>query len=245
MERLLIEPEPRFRLERLCDERHPEEVGGFIFGHTIEGDSVVKDVFPVPNVIEGGKKRTTYRKHDWGDHWSTLFGASTGLPRLGDFHSHPNGSIPSTQDMRACPGLHVWVIHHRRGEHTFVSARDYVNLEVILVNEPHETPSKPRLIGGRLELGMAVVNQTGQLDFDGYSRKVLELGDTTRRVLLQSLSNVEKKSWGPVLVDVDAVIGRVGFTRSTVLKHLNDLVKKGLLEKPYRGEYHVPEDWFS
>jgi len=245
MEKLMIEPEPRFRLERLCDDRHPEEVGGYIFGRTVEGDSILKDVFPVPNVIEGSKKRTTYRKHEWGDHWSTLFGASTGLIRLGEFHTHPNGTVPSAQDMRACPGLHLWVIHHSRGEHTFVSARDYVNLEVVLVNESHEVSSKPRLIGGRLELGMAVVNQTGQIDFDGFSRKVLELKNNTRRILLLALSYVDRRRFGRDEVELELVVDKSGFARSTVLKHLNELVKQGLLEKPYRGTYEIPEEWFS
>jgi len=91
---------------------------------------------------------------------------------------------------------------------------------------------------------MAVVDQTGRLDFDGYSQKVLELKENTRRVLLQALST-HKRKWDRVEVQVPVVVDRTGLSRSTVFKHLNECVKRGLLESKYRGEYQVPEDWFT
>ena len=94
MEKILIEPEARFRLERLCDSNHPEEVGGYILGSKIENDIVIQDIFPVPNIADN--KRSHFKEHNWGDHWSRLYGRTIGLEKFGRFHSHPSGSIAGT-----------------------------------------------------------------------------------------------------------------------------------------------------
>jgi len=242
MEKILVEPEARFKFERLCDSHHPEEVGGHFLGVRVKDKTIVKEVFPVPNVIDNSKKRNTYREHDWGDFWATTYSKTVNLEKLGKFHSHPNGAIPSTQDMKACPGLHMWLIHHNKGEHTFLAARNYVNLEVILINEPHEEVSCPQIKGDKLILGLGYVESSGHLEINGVVNSIVSLKDETRKILLLALQHRGYSN----RVDLDEVVKRSNRTKTTVRKHLNLCVKIGLLG-PYwrRGQYVVKESCFA
>jgi len=237
MEKILIEPEARFTLERLCDSFHPQEIGGFLLGEKIEGDSVIKRIFPVPNVSE--KPRTNhYKKHSWGDHWSQMYSKTVNIEQLGDFHNHPNGTIPSTQDMRACPGLHLWVIHHQMGQHTFRASRDYQDREVLLLNEVREM-TKPHFEGDLFHLGTIFVNSIGQLNINPYSEKILNLKNETRRIYLIAIQNVEL--WSK-RIDLKNTVEQSGKSRQTVRNHLNICVKNGLLGKSWNGrDYKLAE----
>ncbi len=238
MEKLLLEPEARFKFERLCDSWHPEEVGGYFLGIRDGDNTIIKDVFPVPNTAESSKKRNTYGEHSWGDFWSQLYGKTVRLDILGKFHSHPNGSIPSTNDMKACPGLHIWLIHHKKGEHTFLAGRDYVNREVMLLNEPHEEIIKPHLKGDRLMLGISYVASSGVIHSHRATSKILTLKNESRRILLLGLQN---RRYGG-RINVDEVVIRSGKSRATVRKHLNFCIEAGLLEKGWsRGEYRIKD----
>lgn len=238
MERVLIEPEARFRLERLCDSLWPQEVGGYLLGEVVDPDIVVKDAFPVPNVSEKSK-RNYYKEHPWGDRWCKIYAKVIGLSRLESFkfHSHPDGTIPSAGDMRACPGLNLWVIHHDIGKHTFRASRDYHDREVLLLNEPREIV-RPHFEGDNYNLGTIVIDSLGRLGMNPRSEVMMEVKDETRRLLLLALRSARRGR-----VDVDSIVKHSGRTRTTVRKHLNNLVDLGLLKKGWRrGDYEIVEE---
>jgi len=240
MEKIFIEPEARFKLERLCDGNHPQEVGGYLLGQKIENDILIKDMFPVPNIAEELEKRSHYKEHPWGDHWSGLYAESIDLHKQGKFHSHPNGSIPSTGDMKSCPNLHIWIIHHGVGQHTFVAARDCHNREVLLLNQPQEEITKPHFVGENFHLSTPIIRFNGRLELDGYSKEVLKLKDETRRILLLALKHARPSNG---YVNLDKVIEDAGRTRQTIRNHLNRCLKRGLLRKSWsRGDYKVDYD---
>lgn len=232
MEKIYVESEARFKIERLCDTHHPQEVGGYLLGATIESDIIVKDIFPVPNTSDS--RQSQYKEHSWGNYWSDLYSKTIDLSRLGKFHSHPNGTIPSAGDMQACPELHLWVIHHSRGEHTYRASRNYRDREVLLLNEPRELV-KPRFIGDSFQLGTVMIDDLGRLKIDQLSESLMELKGETRRILLIAWRNVDHGR-----VNLDRVAHQSGRTKSTVRKHLNRCLKKGLLTKGWRrGDYKV------
>lgn len=240
MEKILIEPEARFKFERLCDSHHPQEVGGYFYGIKDGDQTIIKDVFPVPNTSD--KKNSQFKGHEWGDYWSTTYQKTIQMDKLGNFHSHPNGAIPSTQDMRACSGLHIWLIHHNKGEHTFIVARDYVNREVVLINEPHTEIIKPHLKGDTLVLGHSFVDSSGIIQSSFASSKILTLKNETRRLLILALQH---RSWRDT-VDLSEVVKRSGKTRATVRKHLNLCIDAELLEKGWSNrEYKIKESCFA
>lgn len=232
VEKIYVESETRFKLERLCDAKHPQEVGGYLLGETVEGDAVIRDVFPVPNVA--ADKDSTYQEHVWGASWSELCSKASGLSKLGHFHSHPNGAIPSAQDMEACPNLHIWVIHHTRGQHTYRASRNYKDRVVLLVDASEERV-KPRFVGNSLQLGTIWVDERGRLQIDSLSKKLLALKDETRRLLFISWQNVE---YG--YIELDKVAHQSGRIKATIRKHLTLCLKNGLLEKGWkRGTFKV------
>jgi len=238
MEKILIETEARFKLERLCDSRHPQEVGGYLLGCNIEDDTLIQDIFPVPNTSDN--KTRSYKEHSWGEHWTNLYGKTVNLKAIGAFHSHPNGTIPSEGDMKACRGLNIWVIHHGIGQHTFSASRDFRNREVLLLNEKREVISKPHFVGDAFHLGTPIIRYNGRLELDGYSKETLKLKNETRRILLLALKHASPSNG---YVDLDKVIEESGRTKQTVRNHLNLCLKKGLLRKYWsRGNYRVDYD---
>jgi len=240
MEKIIIEPEARFKFERLCDSLHPEEVGGQFYGLRDGDHTIIKDVLPVPNIST--KKNTTYIRHSWGDHWASMYGKTVQLDKLGKFHSHPTGAIPSTQDMKACPGLHLWLIHHRKGEHTFLAARDYVNREVVLINEPHAELNIPHIRGDKLILGHSFVDSSGIIQTSNSGSKIFTLKNETRRILILALQNSRYRND----VNLKEVVRRSGRTRSTVRKHLNLCREAGLLTYGWSNRnYKIKEECFA
>jgi len=238
MEKILIEPKARFQLKRLCDSKHPEEVGGYLLGSKIDEDILIQDIFPVPNV-HNSNRFNHYKEHSWGENWSNLYGITLGLKLVGSFHSHPKGTIPSQQDMKACRGLNVWVLHHGMGRHTFSGSRDFIDREVLLLNKKREIATKPHFVGDKFHLSTPIITNLGRIDFDGYSREVLKLKDETRRMLLLALKHTEPSG----RVDLDRVVKESGRTRATVRKHLGLCLKKALLREHWRrGEYKVDFD---
>lgn len=237
MEKILIEPEARFRLERLCDSKHPQEVGGYFLGSQIEEDVLIQDIFPVPNTSDF--KNRQYKEHNWGDHWTSLYGKTVALKALGRFHSHPNGSIPSEGDMKSCRGLNIWVIHHGRGQHTFSGSRDFKNREVLLLNEKREVITRPHFVGDSFHLSTPIIDRDGRLELDNYSKAVLTLKDETRKMLMLSLKHADPSN----RVNLKRVVEESGRTKTTVRKHLGVCLKKGLLESHWRrGEYVINYD---
>lgn len=189
--KVLLDLDARFKLERLCDCMHPEEVGGKLLGAQEENNILINDVFAIPNASD--TRRRSYKEYSPHQYFLPLYEKMTMLTQIGNFHSHPNGSIPSEVDMRACPGLHLWVIHHRRGEHTFTAAKNYEHLEVVLLNEPHE-----KRIGGfrgdQFFLGDLEIDNFGRLIGDTKSLELLRLPDKTRKAYLKFLQL--KDRWG-------------------------------------------------
>ena len=189
--KLLIEPMARFKLERLCDYKHPQEVGGRLLGELRDDDMVVVDIFAIPNASQ--QPTSEYKEYDPSKYFLPLYEQMVNLSSIGHFHSHPNGTIPSARDMEACSGLSLWIIHHRQGEHTFAGSKDYRHLEVILLNEPNER----RVSGFRADkffLGDIEIDNFGRVNADSKSLELLSLPEKTRRAYLKFLQI--KDRWG-------------------------------------------------
>jgi proteasome lid subunit RPN8/RPN11 len=232
VEKIYVEADARYRLERLCDAKHPQEVGGYLLGEAVADDTVIRDIFPVPNVAL--KTDSTYQAHGWGASWADLYSQARGLSQLGQFHSHPNGAIPSARDMEACPQLHLWVIHHARGQHTYHASRDYRDRAVVFF-DAHGEAVMPRFLGDDLHLGTIRVDNRGRLQGDALSTKLVALKDETRRLLFLSWQNV---AYGDI--DLDRVARQSGRTKATLRKHLTLCLHHGLLEKGWkRGHFKV------
>jgi len=171
MEKILLDSKAKLKLETLCDAKHPEEVGGYLLGYKYLEDTIIRDIFPVPNVEEGNKKYRTYREHSWGGYWCNLYASSIGLYKQGKFHSHPNGTIPSVRDIDACSDLWIWVIHHKMGQHTFIAARNSQNREIVYLKQPEEAIFTPHFVGEKFYLGIPIVNFLGKIELDEQSKK--------------------------------------------------------------------------
>lgn len=228
--KLLIEPLARFKLERLCDYKHPQEVGGKLLGQHINGAAVVKDIFAIPNSSQ--EPNRNYSSYSPYEYFLPLYEKMVSLQSFGQFHSHPNGTIPSESDMRACNGLNLWVIHHRIGEHTFAGSKDYQHLEVILLNEVQEK----RVIGfrgNRFFLGDIEVDDFGRIITDEKTLELLQLPEKTRKAFIKFLQY--KDRWGEV--ETKVLAEALNVTNQTVRKWLRKasklvkLLKHGVKEK--------------
>lgn len=190
MIKAVLDVDARFQLERLCDCVHPAECGGYLLGSTIDNYNValVKAVFPIPNISK--TPNTEYRLHDWGDYWGKLYHHSSGLDILGDFHSHPNGTIPSSQDMEAHRDndLHIWVVHHGKGLHTFMASKGLDHLSLELASQPLKETETPRMLDGSFNLGDLSVDDRGVLRGSDVSIELLKLGEKQRRVIVAILA---------------------------------------------------------
>lgn len=219
--KLMLEPEARFKLERLCDHRHPQEVGGKLLGYFEGNDALVKDIFGVPNNSDQPNSR--YKSYSPYQYFLPLYEKMVQLESFGSFHSHPNGTIPSEADMKSCSGLNLWVIHHRIGEHTFAASKDYQHLEVIMLNEPQE-----RRVGGfrgnKFFLGDLEIDEFGRLLGDNKSLELLKLPDKTRRAYLKFLQL--KDGWGDVQTkEIATALNSTPQTVRRWLKKASSLIK--------------------
>ena len=221
MKKLALEPLARFKLERLCDAQHPEEVGGKLLGISEDNTTIVKDVFGIPNVAEN--RRSHYQEYSPAQYFLPLYERMVNLRSFGNFHSHPNGTIPSEGDMRACPGLNLWVIHHQKGEHTFTASYDYKHMEVLLLNEQQERRVS-EFRGNRFFLGDVEIDRFGRLMADATSMELLKLPEKTR-IAYQAFLQV-KDRWHEVETKVLAKALNWGHpTVRKWLKKANKLVK--------------------
>ena len=222
--KLLIDPQARFKLERLCDYMYPQEVGGKLLGCIEGSDVILQDIFAVPNSAE--QKNGHYLEYSPYKYFLPLYLKMVQLENLGNFHSHPNGTIPSEQDMKVCSGLNLWVIHHNRGEHTFTGAKNYEHLETILLNEAQEIR-----IGGfrgnKYFLGDLEVDNFGRLLGDNDSLELLKLPYKTRRAYLKFLQlNSGSASWSRVqLKDLAIALNSTPTTVRKWLKNASNLIK--------------------
>jgi proteasome lid subunit RPN8/RPN11 len=182
--KVLVDPLVRSKLERLCDAKWPEEVGGELLGRVADGNIYILDCLPVPNVST--RPRDRYLPYEGTRYFLPLFLKTTGLEHVGSWHSHCDGTIPSEKDMITCPGVHMWIVHHQNGHHTYFASKNYVHVEVELLNET------PRLRGctfkaGRLILGEVGVNESGKIVGDGTSLMMWCLPEQTRAAYVVAL----------------------------------------------------------
>jgi len=219
--KLILEPTARFKLERLCDYKHPREVGGKLLGNRTEKTFIVKDIFAIPNASE--TPRNTYVEYSPYTYFLDIYEKIVKLSKIGNFHSHPNGTVPSEGDMKACSGLNVWLIHHNRGEHTFVSARNYEHLETILLNEPQERRSSG-FLDNKFFLGDIEIDSFGRVIGEMKSLELLKLPEKTRIAYLKFLQL--KDSWNEV--ETKQLAEALNVTRQTArnwLKKAKKLVR--------------------
>lgn len=224
--KMLVNPNCRFKLERLCDSKHPEEVGGKLLGIQEGNDVIVKDVFAIPNA--SNSRTTRYKEYSPCQYFLPLYEKMVMLTKIGNFHSHPNGTIPSEGDMKACPGLNLWVIHHRRGEHTFTASKNYEHLEVVLLNEPHEK-SVAGFRGGQFFLGDLEIDSFGRLIGNEKSLALLNLPDKTRRAYIKFLQLKDRGGY----VETKQLAEALNVTVQTVRNWLKKARK--LVKTEYRG----------
>lgn len=235
MKKIILDPTARFKLERLCDGLHPQEVGGTLFGSQTTETIWVNDIFPVANIADN--KNTTYKEHSWGNYWRDLYGIANNLKWLGTFHSHPNGTIPSEQDMRAYndSNLHLWVVHHAKGEHTFQASigLNHANLELAAM--PLREILTPELTEYGFRLGEVSIDEHGRLQLDELSEKLLKLDEKHRiaYITLFKLKNQYDEFY------INDLIHKLNLTKATVSKRLNFLAKQKLIRHMCRERWKV------
>ena len=92
-------------------EAAPEECCGVLLGVRAEGEAVVRQVRPAPNVFEGDR-RTRYELDARAHLRAQREARAGGLEVLGFYHSHPDGpAYPSQADLeRAWPGYAYLIV---------------------------------------------------------------------------------------------------------------------------------------
>jgi len=232
MKKIVLDVEARFKLERLCDYVHPKECGGQVLGMETSDLIEVRDVFPVPNVSK--KPNYEYLKHGWGDYWSRLYSECQDLSVIGDFHSHPNGTIPSAGDMKAHNDhvLHLWVIHHNKGEHTFEASRGLDHRELQLAAKPLNSPQKPEFQDRNFHLGTLFIDESGKLNGAHISLKVLDHPEKQRKALLKAIQLASPwKRW----VTNQDLADALNITVPTLRKWMKPLEEAGDVVKDWGG----------
>jgi len=195
-------------------------------GREVSGNVVVFDILAVPNVSTTPTHK--YLDYDESKYFLPLMLKATGFSHVGSFHSHPDGSIPSENDMTTCPGLHLWVIHHGAGHHTFVAAMNYRHLEVELLNETNFV-HHPGFRGEKFFLGDIEVNGLGKVVGDGFSIFLLNAPEKTRLSLVTAL-RLQKDG---ERVEIKKIAEALGVSNRTVRKWLNPAKKFVELKRGY------------
>lgn len=236
MKKVILEPEARFKLERLCDAVHPQECGGALLGPQTSEIVWIKDIFPVPNVSENDKNNN-YKEHSWGSYWRDLYCYSNKASWLGTFHSHPNGTIPSEQDMRAYndSNLHLWIVHHNRGEHTFQASIGLTHCNLELAPLTCREVAKVELTDSGFRLGDIFIDEHGRLITDSISNKLLELSAKDRVTYFSTLKIADK--WRQFYTKDLAT--KLNVTKPTTNNRLKALTKAKLIRKSYRDRWEI------
>jgi proteasome lid subunit RPN8/RPN11 len=236
MKKVILEAEARFKLERLCDAVHPQECGGALLGPQTSEIIWIKDIFPVPNVAEPDKNNT-YKEHSWSSYWRDLYKASNKSNFLGTFHSHPNGTIPSEQDMRAYndSNLHLWVVHHDRGEHTFQASIGLTHANLELAPLSCREVAIAELTDSGFRLGDIFLDEHGRVNTDNISSKLLTLNEKDRVTYIAALRIANKYR--------DFYVGdlakKLNLTRPTTYARLKSLAKSKLVSQGYKDRWSV------
>lgn len=235
MKKVILDANARFKLERLCDALHPQEIGGVLFGSQESEVIWVTDIFPIANISEN--KNTTFKEHPWGDYWRDLYGYANKCKWLGTFHSHPNGTIPSEQDMRAYndSNLHLWVIHHSRGEHTFQTSIGLNHCQLELAPVPVREATQLELTEQGCKLGDITIDEHGRLQMDNISAKILQL-DEKHRVTFLAILKLKDKSDEFYITEL---IKKLNIGKPTVRNRLRKLEKMKIVRHSYKDRWRL------
>lgn len=233
MKKVILDSRARFKLERLCDALYPQECGGALFGPQNSETIWVTDIFPIANVAED--KNNTYKEHGWGDYWRDLYKYANNCSWLGTFHSHPNGSIPSGQDMKAYndSNLHIWCVHHNKGEHTFQASIGITHLNLELAAMPVNEMLTPELTDNGFRLGEFHIDEHGRLNADKLSLRLLDLAEKDRLTYIAIMKL--KNQYGNFYVN--DLANKLNLTRPTTCNRLKPLIKAKLVRKDYRDRW--------
>ena len=106
-----LEQALQHRIFEQMEGTYPNEGGGFLLGHVVDGDVVIKDITQVENVFEEAEQYHRYAMTP--QDWMRLEDEADekGLTLVGYYHSHPDApAIPSVYDRdHALPNF-VYVI---------------------------------------------------------------------------------------------------------------------------------------
>lgn len=106
-----LNQELQHRIFEQMEGTYPNEGGGFLLGHVLDGDVVIKDITQVENVFEESERYHRYAMTP--QDWMRLEDDADekGLTLVGYYHSHPDApAIPSVYDRdHALPNF-VYVI---------------------------------------------------------------------------------------------------------------------------------------
>jgi len=199
----------------------------------------VNHVFPIQNA--SGNPRHEYSAAEGWVNVAKFYGRATGNPDVGLFHSHPNGTVPSEQDMKACAGrVELWVIHHAPGSHTYVAAENLRNLQVELAASPTAQVQLPGFSDGRYYASAVHVDTHGRLEANPTTLALMKMSDKGRAAYLAALSNARRKSeWNrDTVVTLGTLAEKLNVTRVTARKRLQEAERRGLV-KIGRGEVIV------
>lgn len=233
MNSLALTGQARWFLENFCDREHPKEVGGILLGRTdVSGNFVVEDIFPIANHSE-----TPNGQYIQAPGWDTVanfYARSRNLEVLGLFHSHPNGTIPSEQDMKAYDGkLGLWVIHHSVGKHSFAAARSLIHLPVQILSDVPLPVRSPVLMQDRANLGDMTIDQSGRLRASQLSLTLIQASEKARVAYLAIVNYCSYQ--GRQRFNTKAVAGYLSISQATMALRLKELDKLGLIKREYGG----------
>jgi len=216
----ILEPEARFKLERLCDYKYPQEVGGRLLGE-LKTDYIIQDIFPIPNASQ--TPNNAYQPYSPYTYFLDLQQQILRKQEIGNFHSHPNGTVPSENDMKSCSGFNLWLIHHAQGEHTFVTSYNYQHLDIVSINEVQQRRNMG-FRGTNFFLGDLEIDNFGRLIGEMRTLELLKLPEKTRIAYLKFLQL--KNSCGDV--DTKKLAESLNVTSQTArnwLKKASNLVR--------------------
>jgi len=193
---------------------------------TIDINYSAVDVFPMPNV---SGERNKYLEPPSGKAWADLYAQTTGLSLIARFHSHPNGTVVSEQDMRACgQGLHLWVIHHGLGKHTYVAALHLRHIEVVIKTTQMEK-RHIMLMGDRLHLGDVQLTRSGEFEAAPLATQLLHLDEKSRRVYMAAITAPPNPRHVDNFITYADLAVIVHSTPSTVREWMKPCIKSGLV----------------
>jgi proteasome lid subunit RPN8/RPN11 len=222
---LLLSPSVNARLARLCDALHPHEIGGFLLG-TVDVNYSAIDIFPVINTSQDSTRQ--FQEHPWGKSWVQLYSKMAGIRSIARFHSHPNGAIVSERDVRACGReLHLWIIHHGLGKHTYVAALNLRHVEVAVQTTQMEA-KRVMLMEDRLHLGDVSLTKSGGLEAAPLADRLLRLDEKSRRAYMAALTAPPNPRRVDNFVTYAELAVMVSSTPSTVREWMKPCIKQGL-----------------